>query len=321
MKLLRSITAFRHGARRVAFAAGFFDGVHTGHQRVIGAAQTAAAEAGGEAWALTFEPHPSHILSPAAPRKLLTPLGERLELLAETGLHGCLLLAFDATLAALPPEDFVAALTSRHGPVVSFHSGGNWRFGRAGTGTPDFLRSLAPDYGFRVDVQPPVLWQDLPVSSTRIRAAILTGDLDAAAAMLGRLYRVRERTVPGRAIGRTLGAPTLNIQPASDVLPPPGVYAVRVRLGDETVWRGAVANFGFRPTFSDRPGAPVLEAHLFEPPPHGTCGGDIEIAFAARLRDERAFPSPAALAGQIQEDRLQAETILDACRMPVQIIT
>ncbi len=310
MLLLRTTSDFRNTARNVAFAAGFFDGVHTGHQRVIHAAQAAARARNGEAWAFTFAQHPTTLLTPGRHRKLLTPLDIRLELLAETGLHGCLLLDFNAQLAAMTPEDFVAALTSCHGPVRSFHSGDNWRFGRGGTGTPPRLRELGASLNFDVETVPAALWRDEPVSSTRIRHAILAGHLDEAAHMLGRPYRIRETIVHGRAIGRAIGVPTLNIMPRAEVLPPLGVYAVRVQLDDDAAWHDGVANFGFRPTFADRPDAPVLEVHLLAPPDRDTYGLAVEIAFVTYLREERAFASPAALADQIRVDRKNAETAL-----------
>ena len=291
MRLLRAIADFRAAGRDVAFAAGFFDGVHLGHRRVIESARAR----GGEAWALTFARHPSTVLAPGNPRPLLTPLDARLELLAAAGLDGCLLLDFTPRLASMPPREFVESL----GPNArSFHSGAAWRFGHNGAGTPGLLRAWNHD----VEVVPAVLWRGEPVSSTRVRGAVLAGDLDAAAHMLGRPYSIREAVIPGRAIGRGLGAPTLNFSPVADVLPPHGVYAARVRLPGDAEPRGGVANFGFRPTFPDRPDAPVLEVHLFDPPGRDTQGLAVEIQFAARLRDERAFDSPAALAAQIRRD-------------------
>ena len=298
MQLCRSISEFQNTARNAAFAAGFFDGVHLGHQRVI----ASALATGHEAWALTFAQHPSKLLAPQNPRKLLTPLETRLELLAATGLTGCLLLDFSRQLASMPPREFIAGL----GNVVrSFHCGENWRFGFRGEGTPTMLREM----GFYVEVVPAALWRGEPVSSTRIREAVQSGALEDAAQMLGRPHSVRGTVARGRAVGRAMGVPTLNVVASADVPPPHGVYAARVRFKNEIAWRDAVANFGFRPTFADRPDEAVLEAHLFEAPECETYGLDVEVAFVARLREERAFESPAALAEQIKIDRERAVKI------------
>ena len=298
MTLLRSFDEFRETARAAALAAGFFDGVHTGHQRIL-----AGAARRPQSFALTFTQHPSLLLTPANPCKILTPLDVRLELLAATGITGCLLLDFTPELASLSPREFV----SRLGPNVrSFHCGENWRFGKGGAGTPAFLKGA----GFEVETLPPALWRGEPVSSTRVRAAVCEGALDAAERMLGRPWFIRETAQPGRAVGRTLGVPTLNFHPRSEIMPPVGVYAVRVRFAGERAWRGGVANYGFRPTFPDRPEAPVLEVHFFDAPGRETNGLVADTAFVRRLRGERVFESPAALAAQLRADRAQAAEAL-----------
>ena len=342
MLIYRTISEFQNAAARdahgIALATGFFDGVHRGHQRILSRASHA----------LTFTQHPTRLLAPANARKLLTPLDVRLELLAATGITGCLLLDFTPELAQQSPEQFIAGL----GPNIrSFHCGENWRFGRNGAGTPALLaevgrgvharlRASAPDvlptsvigcpcrrggaqapfglralpstFNFSVHIAPPALWRGEPVSSTRIRDAIRNGSLHDAERMLGRPYFIRETIVPGRAIGRTLNFPTLNIHPCAEILPPVGVYAVRARFAGEFTWRGAVANFGFRPTFPDRPPTPVLEVHLLAPPIRETTGLTADIAFIHRLRDERAFPTTEALATQLRADCAHADKILNS---------
>jgi riboflavin kinase/FMN adenylyltransferase len=298
MQLCRTLSEFQYVAGDVAFAAGFFDGVHLGHQRVIRSAQRC-----GAAWALTFAQHPSELLTPEAPQKLLTPLDVRLELLSATGLAGCLLLDFTPQLATMSPRKFVASLGKN---IRSFHCGETWRFGCCGEGTPGLLREL----NFQVETVPSALWRGEPISSTRIRDAVRGGELEVATRMLGRPYFIREKIVAGRAVGRKLGVPTLNILPRADVLPPLGVYAVRARFKGERAWRDGMANFGFRPTFSDTPETPVLEVHLFSAPGRETNGLTLDVAFVARLRGERAFESKEALVAQLRKDHLDAEKML-----------
>jgi riboflavin kinase/FMN adenylyltransferase len=298
---------FRGISAPVVLAAGFFDGVHLGHRRVLDAAIAQARATGGQAWALTFDQHPLAILDPQRRPPLLTPIEHRLDLLASAGLDGCLMIPFTRELAACTPADFIAQITDGPGqPVSAVCCGANWRFGRHADGTPDWLRA----HGIAVQIVPAAVHGALTVSSTRIREAIRSGDLAAAAAMLGRPYTISETVRHGRGVARTLGMATANIHPEAEVLPPVGVYAVRSAIGDRPV--DGVANLGFRPTFPDAQTAnPVLEVHLFD------FAGDlysarIDIAFIARLRDERVFPSPAALAMQIRADCEAARAALRA---------
>ena len=147
----------------------------------------------------------------------------------------------------------------------------------------------------------------LPVSSTRIRAAIQKGELADAAAMLGRSYSIRETVVHGRGVGRKLGMATANVHPAAEVLPPLGVYAVRTWIGDRAV--DGVASLGFRPTFADaRPETPILETHFLDFD-GDLYGATLDIAFIARLREERKYATPEALMRQVRRDITAARRI------------
>jgi len=296
---------FRNNPFPVVLAAGFFDGVHRGHRRVLDAAIAQARAAGGQAWALTFDQHPLAILAPDQRPPLLTPIEYRLDLLAAAGLDGCLMLPFTPELATLSPTDFLNQITN--GPDHPVHAvccGANWRFGRNASGTPEWLRAQ----GVGVTIVPAACHAAIDISSTRIREAIRDGDFATATAMLGRPYAIRETVRHGRRVARTLGLATANIHPEAEVLPPVGVYAIRTAIGDRPV--GGVANLGFRPTFPDaQPATPILEVHLFD------FAGDLyaarlEVAFIARIRDERAFDSPAALTEQIHADITAARALL-----------
>ena len=295
----------------VVLAAGFFDGVHRGHRAILDAARDLARARGAAAWVLTFEPHPLAVLAPDRAPPLLSPGEMRFEALAEAGAERCLKLPFTRELAALAPSDFVsrvlAPLAGRAG-ALAVVAGPNWRFGAGRAGS---LATLAAAPAPRIETLevPFAEWAGEPVSSSRIRAAVAAGDLEGAAAMLGRPHETRETALPaaqGRGIGAALGAPTANVFPAGPVLPPPGVYAADVRLPGERTPRRAVANFGFRPTFPDaRPDRPLLELHVvgFEGDLHGR---PLAVSWLRRLRDERAFASPAALAAQIRADIAEA---------------
>jgi riboflavin kinase/FMN adenylyltransferase len=287
----------------VILAAGFFDGVHKGHQLVLASALERAREAGGQAWVLTFDRHPLAVLAPAKCPPLLSTLEERLALLERSGVDGALVMAFTRQLAVQEPETFVRRLCG--GGLCEIRCGRNWRFGRRASGDPGLLAEYGRTCGFRVVIVPYAEYQGMEISSTRIRYAVREGRLDDAAAMLGRPYAVRGAVIHGRGVGQRLSVATANLQPSADVLPPNGVYAVRVRVDGRDC--NGVSNLGVHPTFAEpAPDRAVLETHLLDFD-GDLYGKTIEVAFLARLRDERAFESSEALTRQIAEDIRQAK--------------
>jgi len=281
-------------------AAGFFDGVHRGHQRVIREAVQRAGAAGGAAWVLTLDPHPLRIIQPAAAPPLLTPLPQKLELLARLGAAGSLVLDFTRALADEEPEAFLrrlrAALPTPAGLVV----GANWTFGQAARGNTHTLRRLAPKLDLGLTVVEPVFWTSAPISSTRVRQQVLRGHLEEAACMLGRYYSLRGRVCAGRGYGRQLGFPTANLQPVDKVLPPPGVYAAYALI-DGVRYLGAA----FRPDpalpATPPPPADLVEVHFLDARLR-LYDRELEVFLISRLRDARRFDDPAALSAQINRD-------------------
>ena len=316
MKLLRHPAQFRKIPGPVVLAAGFFDGVHKGHQQVLASTLERARELGGQAWVLTFDRHPMAVLAPSKCPPLLSTLEDRLHRLEATGVDGVLLLPFSRRMAVQEPATFIRWLCgkSRAGSGVEslpaaaklseIRCGENWRFGRRAAGTPELLAQYGQHYGFRVVIVPYAEYQSVEISSSRIRIAVREGRLADAAAMLGRPYSVRDMVVRGRGVGSALCVATANLQPRNDVLPPNGVYAVRVMV-DGSAYNG-VSNLGLHPTFTDvRPEHAVLETHLlgFAGDLYGKV---IEVCFLGRLRDECVFDSSEALTTQIAEDVRQA---------------
>ena len=284
----------------VVLATGFFDGVHLGHRAVLDAAVRSARRRGAAAWALTFRDHPRAVFDPAGVPALLTSFEQRLDLLRAAGLDGVYPMPFDAATAALPPAAFAELLHKAFPGLEEVHCGANWRFGANAAGTPGLLGRLGARFGFAVAVAPAVLCKGSPVSSTRIRAAVASGDLPAAGAMLGRPFAIRGVVGHGRRVGSENGIATANITPRGTILPPTGVYAVSSSLGGAE--RAGVADLGWRPTFADaRPESPVLEVHYIDFS-GDLYGKTIDVAFRRRLRDERTFPSPEALFAQIRSD-------------------
>lgn len=289
---------------------GVFDGVHLGHQATLAANVRRARELDLTPTVVTFRRHPKRVLLGRAPRTL-TSLEHRLELFKRASIEQCLVLDFDEALREMPAEEFVrthlvAALAAREF-VLGFDS----KFGRDRRGGPELLRAL----GFPVEVIDEVRAAGRAISSTAIREAVELGDLVAAAAMLGRPISVLGHVIHGDKRGRQLGFPTANLDLHHELHPPVGVYACRAwRLDRDPDCRAAglpaVANIGLRPTLGrDEPPVPTVEVHLLDF--HGDLYGErIELAFAARLRDERRFENLDALRDQIERDVVAARAAL-----------
>lgn len=285
----------------MTIAVGFFDGVHLGHQAILKGADCA----------LTFENHPLEFLDPARAPRLIMSWEDRAQAIRALGVQ-VTALDFDAGLAGWTPARFLAFLTdlaARQGRRVSeplaVRCGANWRFGRGGAGDAAWLRRQGVD----VTVVPYAEYASAPISSTRVRRALAAGAVADAAAMLGRPYVVRGRTVAGKGLGRTLGFPTVNVVPDGDparfATPPLGVYVVEL-----DGMRG-VANYGHAPTTGDQAWpAPVWEVHLLPPADPGAFArpdaGRLVFSVRRFIRPERKFASLDALKAQIAADAREA---------------
>ncbi|WP_367872309.1 bifunctional riboflavin kinase/FAD synthetase [Luteolibacter sp. Populi] len=289
-------------------ALGVFDGVHLGHQAVIGGALAARAKSGGTCGVLTFDPYPIRVLAPEkAPRRLLASLDHKAEILGRMGVDFLLALHFDHARAGQAAEDFVREIAASG--VATLAVGEDWRFGKSRRGDVAMLARLSQDHGFQLAALPPVMMDGERISSTRIRQAIRDGSMEAAARMLGRPYTVEGKVVEGRKLGRQIGFPTANVERGEEQFPPDGVWAVRARSGDRLL--DGVANLGVRPTVDGE--TRLLEVHLFD------FSGDLygrvlEVEFLSFLRGERKFESLEALKEQIGRDAEQAMYILRAAR-------
>jgi riboflavin kinase / FMN adenylyltransferase len=293
---------------------GSFDGVHLGHQAVLHEIARRAGARGRASVLVTFEPHPLEVVNPQAAPPLLTTDAERREMLAQLPLDYVLFLRFDRQLASFTPEEFVDRVLLDRCQMRELVIGHDHGFGRGRSGDVDTLRRLGAERGFDVDVVEVVDSGEQHVSSSRIRRAVAGGDLATAARMLGRPYQVSGQVTPGERRGRLLGVPTINLStlPPQKLLPPDGVYAVRVE------WRGGrldgMMNQGPKPTFAD--GRRTLEAHLFDF--EGDLYGEwVRIEWVERLRDIERFSSVDALKRQLDDDRIRARAVLAAARPAV----
>ena len=287
-------------------ALGVFDGIHVGHQAVIARAVKAAAEEGGLAGVLTFDPHPIRVIAPQkAPTSLLETLEHKARAVADYGVQLFIPLHFDAEVAKMEASDFIAQLMAA--PVRTIAVGEDWRFGHNRSGDVTFLADEAARRGFKLEAVPPVMHDGERVSSTRIRQAVRDGNLEAAEQMLGRPYAVCGPVVEGKKLGRTIGFPTANLATGDAQLPPDGVWAVQVKLPIDSDLQG-VANLGMRPTVSGE--MRTLEVHLFDFS-GDLYGQPLEIRFRHHLRPEIQFPSFEALRVQIQRDAQRAREFFD----------
>ena len=288
-------------------AVGMFDGVHRGHQAVIRLAVEAARAAGGSAGVLTFWPHPSVVLRPASPTRVMQDPSAKAEVLRRLGVDLILTEPFSAGIADVEAGEFVTWLKVRLPGLAGLYVGENFRFGRGRRGEVALLAQTGREAGIAVVVAPPVQIDGAPVSSTRIRALLAAGEMGAVAGLLGRSYESCGPVVPGKRLGRTLGFPTLNLVWSPPAAPRFGVYAVRVRGASGPV-RPGVANYGVRPTV-ERATEPRLEVHVLGECPW-TEGEVLTVEWEQFLRSEQAFPDVAALRRQILQDCSAARSVL-----------
>ena len=291
---------------------GTFDGVHLGHRAVLDEIARRARQSGRRSVLVTFEPHPLEVVNPSAAPPLLTTADEKRRILAETPVDDVAFVPFTPELRNLAPEAFVRQVLEARFHVAELVIGHDHGFGRGRTGDVEFLRQLGSQDGFAVDVVSAVLLPDgRAISSTMIRRAVAGGDLALAERALGRPYSVLGTVVHGAGRGRTIGIPTMNLAAPSarKLLPPDGVYAVRVLRDGKTL--GGMANLGPRPTFGEQ--ARSLEAHLFDFD-GDLYGFEVTVEFVSRLRDVVRFESVDALKAQLEQDRQSAMSALSSGR-------
>jgi riboflavin kinase / FMN adenylyltransferase len=278
---------------------GSFDGVHLGHQAIVGRLSQGAHEAGSRAVVLTFFPHPAVVLGKRKDPFYLTTSDERADLLMAYGADVVVTYPFDRGVAATSAPDFMEKLKAHLG-LVHLLVGPDFAMGRNREGNVPKLKELGEVFDYTLEIMPPVEVEGEVVSSSRIRAYLAEGEVGAAARLLGRPYRVGGRVITGDGRGRSIGIPTANLEVwAERSLPKAGVYICRAIVDGKT-WR-AVTNVGFRPTFESRPVSPRVETHIldFLDPIYGQ---EIQLDFLARLRDEQRFPNVQALVEQIHRD-------------------
>ena len=279
---------------------GAYDGVHRGHRALLARVRAMAAEAGARSAVVTFDRHPATVVRPGSAPKLLTDLEQKLELLAESGVDDCVLIRFDERRSRQSADEFVQEILVDCLGARAVVVGHDFHFGHRRGGDVELLRRRGAELGFEVsDVQFAGDGGE-PISSTRIRALLSAGDVEAAARLLGRPHEVRGRVERGDARGRQLGYPTAKLAvPSSICLPADGIYAGWYERPAGEAHPAAIS-VGRRPTFHDD-ASPVLEAHLLDF--DGELYGEVaRVRFVARLRDEERFDTGDELAAQMSRD-------------------
>ena len=317
MQIVRDTTACPDLGPGTVVTIGAYDGVHRGHRAVIDRVRNLAAERSLAAGVITFDRHPASVVRPESAPKLLCDLDQKLELLESTGIDLTVVITFDEERSTETAEDFVQTVLVDCLRARAVIVGADFHFGKGRGGNVALLEAMGPELGFDVhgidlvgaDGRP--ARDDQRVSSTAIRRALVSGDLDAANAMLGRHHEVRGLVSRGDARGRELGFPTANVSvPGSILLPADGIYAGWFRRPDGTVHPTAIS-LGRRPTFYETADASLLEAHLLD------FEGDlydehVAVQFVARLRGEEKFDSVDDLVAQMRRDCDLARSLLVA---------
>ncbi len=286
-------------------ALGNFDGLHRGHLKVIERVKRGAAEHGGIAMAMVFDPHPPRVLRPDKAQPLLMTDVQRLEGLDRAGIHCVAVVRFTLELSRWDPETFVRTVLVDWLRVSEVWVGGNFLFGHERSGNFTTLRTLGQRHGFRAEKIDPVRYKEFVISSTRIRRLVTEGRMDEAAALLGHAYCLAGTIVKGRNRGREIGFPTANLQTANELVPPNGVYATTLTV--DGVVHAGLTNIGVNPTFGDSTTATIetyvlrYEGDLY--------GREVQLGFVQRLRDERRFDDVDGLKAQIEADRRSAERL------------
>jgi riboflavin kinase/FMN adenylyltransferase len=302
MEIIRGVHNLKPRHRGCVVTMGNFDGVHLGHQLILKQVKARSQEMGAPSLLICFEPQPKEFFDAYNAPARLTRFREKVGLLAEYGVDLVLCLKFDELTRSMSPKAFISLLVNDL-RLKALFAGDDARFGSDRSGDFDLLLAAGKQSGFEVTNLYTLTVGAERVSSTRIRECLANGDFNMAQQLLGRPYSITGKVVYGRQLGRTLDAPTANIQLHRDRAPIDGVYAVEIEGLDTTLT--GVANVGVRPTLNEATLKPILEVHIFDFA--GTIyGKTVNVIFRAKIREEKKFTGLEALMSAIREDMLVA---------------
>lgn len=289
---------------------GNFDGIHRGHQALIGGAVADARRMNIASVVLTFEPHPLEVLAPERAPKMLLAHKDKMELLRSLGVDVVVMQNFDLAFAKLSAEEFVRGILVDRLKAAKIWVGQGFRFGQGRRGTVEDLVRWGAGLDFKVAAVDPILVEGVPVSSSRIRQLVTDGRVDEVEALLGRYHFVSGRVVSGHRRGREIGFPTANISSRTEVLPADGIYATLFSLGESRLL--SVSSVGLNPTFGAGPR--TVESYILNFR-EDIYGAPVKLAFVKRLREEKKFASVEALTAQIHQDVADAEAAFGALKI------
>ncbi len=307
MKIARSLSELASYTQRSVVTIGNFDGVHCGHRMVIAAVRERATQLGAASVAVTFDPHPAHVLRTDSRLPLITPLAQKLDLLGATGIDLALVLPFTDELRHWTARHFATTVLRDTLHAAEVHEGETFRFGYDAEAGIDSLTTLGTELGFTVRTYEPRTLRGAAISSSRVRALIAAGNMHEARALLGRSFSVRSTPASGRGYGTRYAVPTINLAPYAELLPAHGVYITTLSIATDRAPRlfHGVTNVGNRPTFGADSFA--VETHLLDFKPIDLDEQTpLEMVFLQRLRPERRFESPELLREQIMRDVARA---------------
>jgi len=303
MKIIHAANELKLAGRKACLAIGVFDGVHLGHQQIIRQTVADAHQHDAIALVITFDRHPNTVVAPERVPPLIYSLPQKLGAIESLGPDTLLLIHFDEKFSGQTGENFIRSLACDLGKIQSLCVGADFVFGYKRGGNVALLKKLGGELGFTVHGLAAVSLDRQIVSSTRIREAIRSGNLDAASQMLGRPYAISGRVLEGDRIGQQLGFPTANLNVSGLMLPPNGVYAGLAKV--EKKFQRVALNIGFRPTVVSAAPQLRVEAHLLDFS-GDLYGQELEIEIGDRLRDEKKFSSFDELKAQISRDVAEA---------------
>ncbi len=306
MKIIHGIKNIKRKFKSPVVAIGVFDGLHRGHQQLINQAIQEARQIRGTAIVMTFWPHPAHVLRPEIRLPLLVSLPHRLRLLEGLGVDVCIVIPFTKSFSRLSPEEFVKNYLIRNIKPVEIFVGYDFRFGKNRQGDLNRFKTISKELGFKINVLHAIKGGARAISSTLIRELVIQGKLSQASRLLGRFVSLMGTVYRGDARGRLLGFPTANVDPDGELIPPCGVYAVSVLIGNKRY--GGMANIGYRPSFKN--GNKIsIEVHIFHFRKK-IYSRTILVEFIKKIRDERMFLFKGQLIQQLYEDEIKAKAII-----------
>lgn len=292
-------------ARGTILTFGVFDGLHLGHQKIIKTVVERSRQTGAVATVITFDPHPRAILHPEAAPPLLQTLDQRLAAFEILGIQQTIVISFSKEFALIEAEGFLKRIVHERLQAKEVYLGKGFAFGKDRKGNIELLKKMSQELGFFADEVPEVSLRGQRISSSKIRALLISGKVNLARRMLGRPYGIEGQIIKGDGRGRILGFPTANLSTINRVIPKPGVYATASLI--EGRWLRSITNIGFRPTFHDEASKIAIETHIFD---FEDClyGNVLRVRFLHRIRDEKKFLNAEALKTQILKDISHAKS-------------